>query len=263
MMGTPIATESPNGVHPEPRGKSAAEQAQPEPILELRGLRAGYGAIEVLHGIDLSVPSGGIFAVLGPNGAGKSTMLRVIAGLHPASAGTITMAGRDVNRARPDDLARSGLCLIPEGRGVFPNLTVEENLRLITHLGSRASEIEERTYAQFPQLAQRRRQLAGTMSGGEQQMLALARSVATDPGLLLIDELSMGLAPIIVETLYELVAEIARKGVTVIAVEQFARTILGIASSAVVIATGRVVMAGPPVEVEAELSGLYLGDASD
>ena len=263
MMGTPIAAQSPNGVYPEPLGESGADPAQPEPILELRGLRAGYGAIEVLHGIDLSVPSGGIFAVLGPNGAGKSTMLRVIAGLHPASAGTITMAGRDVNRARPDDLARSGLCLIPEGRGVFPNLTVEENLRLITHLGSRASEIEERTYAQFPRLAQRRRQLAGTMSGGEQQMLALARSVATDPGLLLIDELSMGLAPIIVETLYELVAEIARRGVTVIAVEQFARTILGIASSAVVITTGRVVMAGRPVEVEAELSGLYLGEAAD
>ncbi|MCU1657165.1 MAG: transporter related protein [Pseudonocardiales bacterium] len=262
-MSSSMTAPSPNGVRQPGQTESADRTLDPQPILELRGLRAGYGAIEVLHGIDLTVLAGGIFAVLGPNGAGKSTLLKVIAGLHPASSGTITMAGREVNRARPDDLARSGLCLIPEGRGVFPNLTVEENLRLITHLGARASEIEERTYAQFPQLADRRKQLAGTMSGGEQQMLALARCVATDPGLLLIDELSMGLAPRIVETLYELVAEIARSGVTVIAVEQFARTILGIASSAVVITTGRVVMAGRPDQVESELSGLYLGNVAD
>jgi len=230
------------------------------PILELRDLRAAYGTIEVLHGIDMAVPAGGIFAVLGPNGAGKSTMLRVIAGLHPISGGTVTLAGRSVQRATADTLARSGLCLIPEGRGVFPNLTVEENLRLITHLGIGLAEVESRAYAQFPRLAERRRQLAGTLSGGEQQMLALARALATDPGLLLIDELSMGLAPQIVETLYELVAEIARSGVTVIAVEQFARTILGLASSAVVITTGRVVLSGRPDEVENALSDLYLGE---
>ncbi|MDT4973372.1 MAG: branched-chain amino acid transport system ATP-binding protein [Pseudonocardiales bacterium] len=263
MTSSSMATASPNGVHPTAEPERAAGMAGPEPILQLSDLRAGYGAIEVLHGIDLMVPAGGIFAVLGPNGAGKSTLLKVLAGLHPVSGGTIVMAGREVNRARPDDLARSGLCLIPEGRGVFANLTVEENLRLITHLGARSAEIEERTYARFPQLAVRRKQVAGTMSGGEQQMLALARSVATDPGLLLIDELSMGLAPRIVEMLYELVAEIARTGVTVIAVEQFARTNLGIASSAVVITTGRVVLAGRPDEVESKLSGLYLGNVAD
>jgi branched-chain amino acid transport system ATP-binding protein len=235
---------------------------EPEPILVLRGVRAAYGAIEVLHGIDLTVPAGGIFAVLGPNGAGKSTLLKVIAGLHPPSGGTVVMAGREVNRARPDDLARSGLCLIPEGRGVFPNLTVEENLRLITHLGAGVREIEERTYDRFPALAGRRKQLAGTMSGGEQQMLALARAVAADPGLLLLDELSMGLAPFVVDMLYELVAQIAGTGVTVVAVEQFARTILGIASSAVVITTGRVVKAGRPDQIAEELSGLYLGQAA-
>jgi branched-chain amino acid transport system ATP-binding protein len=263
MTSSSMATASPNGVHPTAEPERAAGMPGPQPILQLSDLRAGYGAIEVLHGIDLMVPAGGIFAVLGPNGAGKSTLLKVLAGLHPVSGGTIVMAGREVNRARPDDLARSGLCLIPEGRGVFANLTVEENLRLITHLGARSAEIEERTYARFPQLAVRRKQVAGTMSGGEQQMLALARSVATDPGLLLIDELSMGLAPRIVEMLYELVAEIARTGVTVIAVEQFARTILGIASSAVVITTGRVVLAGRPDEVESKLSGLYLGNVAD
>jgi branched-chain amino acid transport system ATP-binding protein len=243
-------------------GSGAKVPAQLPPILELRGLRAAYGAIEVLHGIDLVVPPGGIFAVLGPNGAGKSTMLRVIAGLHPASAGSVVLAGREVNRARPDELARRGLCLIPEGRGVLPNLTVDENLRLITHLGVRMADIEARTYEHFPRLYERRRQLAGTLSGGEQQMLALARAVATEPGLLLIDELSMGLAPQIVESLYELVAQIAAAGVTVVAVEQFARTILGIASSAVVVTTGRIAMAGTPHQVESELSGLYLGDTA-
>jgi branched-chain amino acid transport system ATP-binding protein len=245
---------SANG-RPTPAGATVSP-----PILQLDGVRASYGAIEALHGIDLTVPAGGIFAVLGPNGAGKSTMLRTIAGLHPVSAGTITLAGRQINRAHPDDLARSGLCLIPEGRGVFANLTVEENLRLITHVRPQLKDIEDRVFAQFPRLAERRKQVAGTMSGGEQQMLALARSVATDPGLLLIDELSMGLAPRIVETLYGLVAEIAATGVTVIAVEQFARTILGIASSAVVVTTGRVVLAGTPAEVEGHLSGLYLGE---
>jgi branched-chain amino acid transport system ATP-binding protein len=259
-MTTETALLSANGKGPSHQARTSTPDSAAPPILELRGLTAAYGAIEVLHGLDMVVPVGGIFAVLGPNGAGKSTMLRVIAGLHPASGGAVLLAGRNVLRARPDELARRGVCLIPEGRGVFPNLTVEENLRLITHLGISQTDIEARAYQQFPRLAERRKQLAGTMSGGEQQMLALARAVVTQPGLLLIDELSMGLAPRIVETLYELVAEIAADGVTVVAVEQFARTILGIASTAVVMTTGRIVMAGSPRSVEAELSGLYLGD---
>jgi branched-chain amino acid transport system ATP-binding protein len=232
------------------------------PILELRELRAAYGAIEVLHGIDLVVPAGGIFAVLGPNGAGKSTMLRVIAGLHAATGGVVLLGGRPVNRARPDELARRGLCLVPEGKGIFPNLTVEENLRLIKHLGVTMSDIEQRAYDRFPRLSQRRKQLAGTLSGGEQQMLALARAVATDPALLLIDELSMGLAPKVVEELYELVAVMAKQGVTVVAVEQFARTILSISTAAVVMTTGRIVMSGAPVEVGSALMDLYLGDTA-
>jgi branched-chain amino acid transport system ATP-binding protein len=260
-MATPYAT---NGLAPAHAAPAAGHAAAPAaPILELSGVRASYGTIEALHGIDLSVPAGGIFAVLGPNGAGKSTMLRVIAGLHPATAGSIVVAGRSINRARPDELARRGLCLIPEGRGVFPNLTVAENLRVVTRVGVGLKEVESRTYEYFPRLAERRGQLAGTLSGGEQQMLALARAVATEPGLLLIDELSMGLAPRIVENLYELVTRIAAGGVTVVAVEQFARTVLGIASSAAVITTGRVVLSGRPQDVESALSDLYLGVGVD
>jgi branched-chain amino acid transport system ATP-binding protein len=228
-------------------------------LLALRGIRAGYGPIEVLHGIDLDVPSGSVVAILGPNGAGKSTLLRTIAGLHPASGGTITLAGRRVNGARADGLARAGLCLIPEGRGVFANLTVQEHLRMATHSGRRMADIEAETYERFPRLSERRTQLAGTMSGGEQQMLALARGLATRPALLLLDELSMGLAPMIVSELYAEVAAIAASGVAIIVVEQFAQAVLGVADLAAVLVHGGISSLGSPDEIEAQLSSAYLG----
>jgi branched-chain amino acid transport system ATP-binding protein len=228
-------------------------------LLALRGIRAGYGPIEVLHGIDLDVPSGSVVAILGPNGAGKSTLLRTIAGLHPASGGTITLAGRRVNGARADGLARAGLCLIPEGRGVFANLTVQEHLRMATHSGRRMADIEAETYERFPRLSERRTQLAGTMSGGEQQMLALARGLATRPALLLLDELSMGLAPMIVSELYAEVAAIAASGVAIIVVEQFAQAVLGVADLAAVLVHGGISSLGSPGEIEAQLSSAYLG----
>jgi branched-chain amino acid transport system ATP-binding protein len=228
-------------------------------MLELTGLCAAYGAIEVLHGVDLTVPKGGLFAVLGPNGAGKSTLLRVIAGLHAAGAGTITIDGRAVDGSQPVMLARRGVCLLPEGRGVFPNLTIAENLRLVTHLGASFSDIEARVYETFPVLGSRRRQLAGTLSGGEQQMLALARAVATEPSFLLLDELSTGLAPRIVENLYGHVVALVSRGTTVLAVEQFARTVLEIAHAGAVMVTGRVVATGAPAELNDALAGLYLG----
>jgi branched-chain amino acid transport system ATP-binding protein len=231
-------------------------------LLELRGVAASYESIEVLHGIDLEVASGEVVAVLGPNGAGKTTMLKVIAGLHPASAGDLILAGRRVNGARPDALARAGLCLVPEGRGVFPNLTVVENLRMATHTGRSTREVEATAFDRFPRLAERRSQLAGTLSGGEQQMLALARGLASDPALLVLDELSMGLAPIIVEQLYEQVAAIAALGVAILVVEQFATTVLGVAGRAVVMVGGVVVVTGPPEEIEAELSTAYLGEVA-
>jgi branched-chain amino acid transport system ATP-binding protein len=228
-------------------------------MLQLTGLCASYGAIEVLHGIDLTVPKGGLFAMLGPNGAGKSTLLRVIAGLHAAGAGTIAIDGRAVSGGQPYVLARHGVCLLPEGRGVFPNLTIADNIRLVTHLGPSLSDIEARVYETFPVLGNRRRQLAGTLSGGEQQMLALARAVATEPSFLLLDELSTGLAPRVVETLYAHVVALMANGTTVLAVEQFARTVLEIAHAGAVMVTGRVVATGTPADLHDALAGLYLG----
>jgi branched-chain amino acid transport system ATP-binding protein len=230
-----------------------------EPLLELRGVRARYEAIEVLRGVDLVVRAGSVTALLGANGAGKSTTLAVVAGLHPASAGDVLLCGRYVNGVGADALARVGVCLIPEGRGVFPNLTVRENLRVATHAGTPFADIEDAAYARFPRLGERRNQLSGTLSGGEQQMLALARGLAVDPALLLLDELSMGLAPLVVGALYEQVAAIAEDGISVLVVEQFARVVLGIADHAAVMVNGKVAVEGRPDELVDELSAAYLG----
>jgi branched-chain amino acid transport system ATP-binding protein len=230
-----------------------------ENLLELRGVRAAYDGIDVLYGVDLAVPRGSVVALLGPNGAGKTTTLRVASGLHPASAGDVIVAGRRINGSRPEELARCGFCLVPEGRGIFPNLSVRENLRMMTYSGRSFRHIEDATMTRFPRLRDRRTQVAGTLSGGEQQMLAMARGLATEPALLLLDELSMGLAPIIVEELYEIVAQIARDGVSILVVEQFARTVLGAADLAAIMVHGRIAKVGRPDELEAELSTAYLG----
>ena len=169
------------------------------------------------------------------------------------------IAGRDVTNADPTDLARRGVCSIPEGRGVFPNLTVRENLWMVTYAGVRRSEVEEKAYARFPRLAERRTQHAGTMSGGEQQMLAMARALTSDPALLLLDELSMGLAPIIVDELYDIVGKLAADGVTVLCIEQFAQTVLGVADLAAVMLHGRIAKVGRPTDIEADLAAAYLG----
>ncbi len=229
------------------------------PLLELRSVRAAYGRIEVLHGVDLVLPEGQVFALLGPNGAGKTTTLSVCSGLMAPTGGGFYIAGRRMNGAAPDQLARSGVCTIPEGRGVFPNLTVRENLQMMTFGGVSLADVEAVAYARFPRLAERRTQLAGTMSGGEQQMLSMARGLATNPALLLLDELSMGLAPLIVEELYEIVAQIAAEGVSILVVEQFARTVLGVADIAAIMLHGQIVRVGPPHELEDELSAAYLG----
>ncbi len=229
------------------------------PLLEVRGVRAAYGRIEVLHGVDLEVPAGKVVALLGPNGAGKSTLLKVLGGLLPATEGCVHLAGRHVNGTPPFELARVGLTTIPEGRGIFPRLTVRENLRMASYTGTDEAVIEARAFERFPRLGARRDQVAGTMSGGEQQMLALARGLATDPAVLILDELSMGLAPLIVSELYELVASVAAEGVSVLVVEQFARTVLGVADLAAIMAHGIVTASGSPSDIEAQLSSAYLG----
>ena len=239
---------------------SAAAAVEPQvPLLELRGVRAGYGGIEVLHGVDLSVPQGAVVALLGPNGAGKSTTVKVVAGLLRPTAGEVRLAGHDVTGASCNELARLGVCTIPEGRGIFPNLSVRENLWMATQAGADLDRVEEIAYTRFARLGERRAQLAGTLSGGEQQMLAMSRALVTDPALLLLDELSMGLAPLIVQQLYEIVAQVAKEGVSILVVEQFARAVLGIADYAAIMLHGEVAKVGTPSELESELSSAYLG----
>ena len=229
------------------------------PLLEFRGVRAAYEEVEVLHGIDATFDVGGITAVLGANGAGKSTLLALAAGIMAPTHGEVRFDGERIRAGSPSTLARKGLCLIPEGRGVFPNLTVGENLWVMTHSGATRRHVEQCAFDRFPRLAERRYQHAGTLSGGEQQMLSLARALATSPRMLLLDELSMGLAPIVVDELYKHVAQLAAEGVTVVVVEQFARTALSVASSAIVMANGRIVQKGAASAVEAVLHSAYLG----
>jgi branched-chain amino acid transport system ATP-binding protein len=232
------------------------------PILEVIDLHAAYRRIEVLRGVDLRVPRGAVVALLGPNGAGKSTLIKVLSGQLSRTSGDIHMAGVSVDTTRPDELARVGLTTIPEGRSVFPNLTVQENLSLMSYAGVPAAQVLETSYSYFPRLAERRHQLAGTLSGGEQQMVAMARALTSDPALLLLDELSMGLAPLIVEELYETVAQIAATGVSVLVVEQFARTALRISDHAAVMSGGRIVTTGAPDEVQDVLTDVILGGAA-
>ncbi len=232
-------------------------------ILELRNLRGGYGTIDVLHGVNLTVEPGQVHALLGPNGAGKTTTLGVCSGQIVPSGGQLLISGREVQGASSDALARSGVCLVPEGRGIFPNLTVTENLRMFTHAGTPFAEVQDKAFTQFPRLKERRKQVAGTLSGGEQQMLAMSRALATNPALLLLDELSMGLAPLIVEELYERVAELASQGISILVVEQFAQAVLGVADIASIMLHGRITRTGPPAEIAEELADAYLGATAE
>ncbi|MEY2419918.1 MAG: branched-chain amino acid transport system ATP-binding protein [Actinomycetota bacterium] len=233
------------------------------PALELRDVRAAYGRIEVLHGVSICVPAGCVFALLGANGAGKSTIHKVASGRLEPTSGCVHVAGIHVNGADPDQLARAGVCTIPEGRGVFPNLTVNENLRMMTYKGGvRARDVEERAFARFPRLKERRKQFAGTLSGGEQQMLAMARALVTEPSLLLLDEISIGLAPIIVGQLYEIVRQLRDEGLSILLVEQFAQTALAVCDYAAVMAHGQIMRVGEPQDIAEEISAAYLGGAA-
>ncbi|MBV9487991.1 MAG: ABC transporter ATP-binding protein [Frankiaceae bacterium] len=231
--------------------------------IELIDVRAGYGRIEVLHGVNLAVPSGTVYALLGPNGGGKSTTLQVISGAIRPTSGCVHVAGAHVNGASPDGLVRAGLSRIPEGRGIFPNLTVDDNLRMWTYAaGMPFRQVRDVAFARFPRLAERRNQRAGTMSGGEQQMLAMSRALVAEPAVLLLDEISMGLAPIIVSELYDLVRQLAEEGITILLVEQFATTALRVADFAAVMSQGRIVAVGEPQDIAEQVSEAYLGGAA-
>jgi branched-chain amino acid transport system ATP-binding protein len=231
--------------------------------IELVDIHAGYGRIEILHGVNLAVPAGTVFALLGPNGGGKSTTMQVVSGAIRPTSGCLHIAGRHVNGASPDALVRAGVSRIPEGRGIFPNLTVDDNLRIWTYAANSSyRKVRDTAFARFPRLAERRNQRAGTMSGGEQQMLAMSRALVAEPAVLLLDEISMGLAPIIVSELYDLVRQLASEGITILLVEQFATTALKVADFAAVMSQGRIVAVGEPQDLADEVSAAYLGGAA-
>jgi branched-chain amino acid transport system ATP-binding protein len=232
-------------------------------LLEVEDIHAHYGTIEALRGVSLNVEEGKVVTLIGSNGAGKSTTLRAISGLTPASSGTVRFAGEEITRAPTEAIIARGVAMAPEGRHVFPRMTVRENLDLGAHRrrGDGIAEDLERVYSLFPRLKERERQKAGMMSGGEQQMLAIGRALMARPKLLMLDEPSMGLAPILVERIYETIAEINRDGVTILLVEQNANYALDIAAHGYVLETGHVALAGDSAKLrdDPEVQKAYLG----
>jgi branched-chain amino acid transport system ATP-binding protein len=229
-----------------------SEERETAPLLELRDVEAGYGPFRALFGVSMAVDEGSVLALLGSNGAGKTTVARVCSGLIKPTKGKLLFDGEDVTGKRPYRLARKGIVQAPEGRSVFASLTVEENLLLPLRrtLGrSDAREGMARAYEMFPPLAKRRRQLAGTLSGGEQRMLALARVLAKPPRLLVCDELSLGLAPIVVDEVYRTLVAIREAGTTLLIVEQHVAHALGIADQVAVLVKGQVTYDGPVADM--------------
>ena len=219
-------------------------------LLAVQDLVTAYGSVEALHGISFHVDDGEIVALLGANGAGKTTTLRTISGLLRPRAGEVRFAGERIDTRRAHEIVRLGLTHVPEGRWIFTLLTVDENLRLGAYAERRVPrEALDRVFTQFPRLAERRGQLAGTLSGGEQQMLAMARALMTRPRLLLLDEPSMGLAPVLVRGIFQTIAEINRQGTTVLLVEQNANAALRLARRAYVLETGRIALEGPGADL--------------
>ncbi len=230
------------------------------PVLELDDLWVSYGTMRALSGISLSVPEHSVVALLGPNGAGKSTTLRSISGLVRPERGHIKVAGISVERRPPHSIARLGVVHVPEGRGIFPSLSVGENLEMVRYATGRDVDPVTEAGKIFPVLATRQRQTAGTLSGGEQQMLSLARALLAEPRLLMVDEISMGLAPIIVGQLFEALKERAAAGTSVLLVEQYVDAALELADYVYVLDKGRVVDVGEPADVrEGGLVSAYLG----
>jgi branched-chain amino acid transport system ATP-binding protein len=233
------------------------------PLLEVRDIRTRYGSIEALKGISLTVDEGEVVTLIGSNGAGKTTTLRSISGLTPASAGTITFAGEEITRVPAHEIVTRGIALAPEGRHTFPRMTVLENLELGAHQrrGPGVTEDFKRVYELFPLLKERARQKAGTMSGGEQQMLAIGRALMARPKLLMLDEPSLGIAPLVVQRIYQTIGEINNSGVAILLVEQNANYALDAASRGYVLETGRVALANDSASLrnDPEVQKAYLG----
>jgi branched-chain amino acid transport system ATP-binding protein len=233
-------------------------------ILQVKDVEVRYGVALALKRFSLSVGRGRVLALLGPNGAGKSTVARTASGLIQAKSGSITFDGQDITRKRPDDIRRHGLLHLPEGRGVFTGLTVSENLRMAAATRPRAERNAaiDKGYGIFPVLGQRRRQLAGTLSGGEQQMLSLARTLILDPKLVIADEMSLGLAPLMVDTVFEGLAKARDAGVTIVLIEQFVHRALAFADDCVVISRGQSVWSGSAKDAKDEVLRRYIGSAA-
>ena len=235
-------------------------------LLELCGLEVGYGGIKAVKGIDLRVAQGEMVCLIGANGAGKTSTLKAIAGLLPVSADLIRYDGESIGGARAFELVRRGLALVPEGRGVFGQLTVEENLAMGAYVRNDAAAVRqdlERVSSLFPRLAERRYQSAGTLSGGEQQMLAIGRALMSRPKLLLLDEPSMGLAPLMVQKIFETIQAVAKEGVTILLVEQNARLALEVSNRGYVMETGLITLTGAARDllVDPKIRTAYLGEA--
>jgi branched-chain amino acid transport system ATP-binding protein len=233
------------------------------PLLDIRALCAGYGDTDVLRGVDLKVETGEIVAVLGSNGVGKSTLNRTVSGVVRARGGSILFEGTAIERETPAAIVARGLIHVPEGRRIFPNLSVRDNLDLGSYrrAGARRAVNRERVFGIFPRLRERRAQAAGTLSGGEQQMLAIGRGLMAEPKLLILDEPSLGLSPLLVEELFALIARIHAEGVAVLLVEQNVVQSLDIAGRAYILAEGQCVMSGPAAAIAADpqLRRAYLG----
>jgi branched-chain amino acid transport system ATP-binding protein len=228
-------------------------------LLELRGVTAGYGRTTVLREIDITVAAGSVVALLGPNGAGKTTLLRVASGLLSPTRGEVRLAGEDVTPRRAHQRARGGLCLVPEGRGIFPNLSVRENLTLQVPPWKRNAGYDAALEA-FPILKERLSQTAGSLSGGQQQMLALSRCFLADPKVVLLDEVSMGLAPRVIDHIFDALAKLVRTGVSMLVVEQYVTRALRLADHVYLLGRGQVDFSGTPSQLdEAELLRLYIG----
>ena len=238
--------------------------AEAPPLLALEGLKVSYGGIQAVKGIDLVVGRGELVCLIGANGAGKTTTLKGVTGLQPVSGGTVRYDGEDVTGRPAFELVRRGLAMVPEGRGVFGALSIEENLAMGAYIRSDKAGIREdveRAFALFPRLKERRRQTAGTLSGGEQQMLAMARALMSRPRLLLLDEPSMGLAPLMVQKVFETVIAVSREGVTILLIEQNAKLALEVSHRGYVMESGTITLAGEAKALlhDPKIRAAYLG----